>query len=36
MFREVVEVGSPSVRREAIDLCRIAYDEDLTELFESV
>jgi len=36
MLREVVERGSPSVRREAIDLCRLAYDEDLTELFESV
>jgi GNAT superfamily N-acetyltransferase len=36
MSLEVVEAGSPSVRREAIELCRIAYGEDLTELFESV
>jgi aminoglycoside 2'-N-acetyltransferase I len=31
-----VEPGTPSLRREAIELCRLAYDEDLTELFESV
>jgi aminoglycoside 2'-N-acetyltransferase I len=36
MLRELVETGSPSIRREAIELCRLAYDEDLTELFESV
>jgi aminoglycoside 2'-N-acetyltransferase I len=36
MLNEVVEAGSPAVQREAIDLCRIAYGEDLTEGFESV
>jgi aminoglycoside 2'-N-acetyltransferase I len=35
-LREVVASGTPSLRREAIALCRLAYDEDLTELFESV
>jgi GNAT superfamily N-acetyltransferase len=32
----VVEPGTPALRRDAIALCRLAYDEDLTELFESV
>jgi GNAT superfamily N-acetyltransferase len=31
-----VEPGTPALRREAIELCRLAYDEDLTELFDSV
>jgi aminoglycoside 2'-N-acetyltransferase I len=35
VLSEVVADGSPDVRREAIALCRLAYGEDLTELFET-
>ena len=35
MLRATVEAGSPVIRREAVDLCRVAYGEDLSESFEA-
>ena len=36
MLREVVELGSPMLHLEVLDLCNVAYGEDLTELFLSM
>jgi len=36
MLHEVVERGSPALRAEVLELCNVAYGEDLTDLFRSL
>jgi aminoglycoside 2'-N-acetyltransferase I len=35
MLREVVEPGSPALHADVLELCKVAYGEDLTDLLRS-